>query len=357
MGLERKPVVALLAAPETSSLVLYGLYDVLLSAGAVYPDMVAGALAETLLDVKVVAAAATPFRCIGNVAIEPHASVASIGHVDVAIVCDIYMPIDTPPRDRYLVEIAWLKQVHGDGGLVCSVCSGSLVLAEAGLLDGRRCAGHWAYRDLFRTAYPKVEFALDSILILESEAEGIVTAASVTAWQDLALYIIARLCGPEQALRSAKVYLLSGHDDGQLPFAAMSRRIQKADGAIAKCQEWIADHYTTPNPVTAMVEMSGLNRRTFMRRFRAATGYLPLEYVQTLRVEEAKQIIESEVENLDDVGFMVGYDDPTFFRRLFKRQTGLTPAAYRRKFKPVIELSPDRARERSKAARVGSALR
>ena len=137
----------------------------------------------------------------------------------------------------------------------------------------------------------------------------------------------------------------------------MSRRIQKVDGAIAKCQEWIADHYTTPNPVTAMVEMSGLNRRTFMRRFRAATGYLPLEYVQTLRVEEAKQIIESEVENLDDVGFMVGYDDPTFFRRLFKRQTGLTPAAYRRKFKPVIELSPDRARERSKAARVGSALR
>jgi transcriptional regulator GlxA family with amidase domain len=336
----RKPVIALLAAPETSPPVLYGLFDVLLSVGAVYPELVGGTTGEPLLDVRIVAADLAPFRCVaGNIAVEPHASLTTIGHVDVAIVCDINTPIDTPPKGRYPAEIAWLRQVHAGGALLGSVCSGSLVLAEAGLLDGRRCAGHWAYRDLFRRAYPKVEFVIDSVLCLESEAEGIVTAGSVSSWQDLALYVIARLCGNEHALRAAKVYLLSDHGDGQLPFAMMNRRVQKDDGAIARCQMWIADNYASNNPVGAMVEQTGLNRRTFMRRFRAATGYLPLEYVHRLRIEEAKQIIEREAENLDEVGSMVGYEDPAFFRRLFKRQTGLTPAAYRRKVAPIMSLA------------------
>jgi transcriptional regulator GlxA family with amidase domain len=110
----------------------------------------------------------------------------------------------------------------------------------------------------------------------------------------------------------------------------MNRRVQKDDGTIASCQMWIADNYASANPVGMMAEQTGLNRRTFIRRFRAATGYLPLEYVHRLRIEEAKQLTEREAGNLDEVGSMVGYEDPAFFRRLFKRQTGLTPAAYRR---------------------------
>jgi transcriptional regulator GlxA family with amidase domain len=342
----QKPVVALLVAPESAPAVFYGLLDVLLSVGAAYPELVGGTTGDSLLDVRIVAADLAPFRSVyGSIVVEPHASLATIGHVDVAIACDINMPIDTPPKGLYPAEIAWLRQVHADGALLGSVCSGSLLLAEAGLLDGRRCAGHWAYRDLFHSAYPKVEFVIDSVLCLDSEAEGIVTAGSVTSWQDLALYVIARLCGNEHALRAAKVYLLSDHGDGQLPFAMMNRRVQKDDGAIARCQEWIAENYVSPNPVAAMVEQTGLNRRTFMRRFRAATGYLPLEYVHTLRIEEAKQIIEREAENLDEVGSMVGYEDPAFFRRLFKRQTGLTPAAYRRKFAPVMNLAPGMAKQ------------
>jgi transcriptional regulator GlxA family with amidase domain len=317
----------------------------LLSVGTIYPD--GAEKGEPLLDIRIVAAGAGPFRSIaGNVAIEPHASLETIGHVDVAIVCHMYMPVDTAPRGRYSAEIAWLRKVHAHGALLCSVCSGSLVLAEAGLLDGRQCAGPGAYRDLFRTAYPKVDFTVDPILSLESEDQGIVTAASVSAWEDLALYVITRLCGADHALRAARAYLLSSPDDRQLPFATITRRGQNADRVIAQCQQWIAQNYASAKPVAAMVERSGLSRRTFMRRFRAATGYLPLEYVQTLRIEEAKQIIESETENLDDVGVDVGYDDPSSFRRLFKRQTGLTPAAYRRKFTPITNLGFGASRTR-----------
>ncbi len=327
-----KPIVALLAAAETSASVLYGLYDVLFSVGIAYPDMTTGETGDALLDVKIVAAEKAPFRCFGNILVEPHAAIGEVDRVDVAVVCDMYTPTDTVPNGRYLREISWLKRMHASGSLVGSVCTGSLMLADAGLLDGRECAAHWAYRDLIREHYAKVKFNERSILNLTAEAEGIVTAGGVTAWQDLALHLIARLCGKGHAIKTAKVHLLAGHEDGQLPFSAMNRQIQKGDALIGRCQEWIADNYSSLNPVAAMAKQSGLQQRTFGRRFRSATGYLPIEYVHALRIEEAKQMFETESVAIEEVGYKVGYEDPSFFRRLFKRKTGLTPAAYRRKF-------------------------
>ena len=335
MSRDAKATVALLAARESTPSVLYGLYDVLASVGTAYPDMTTGEVGEALLEVRIVAAEAGSFRCFGDVLIEPHATMGELTRVDAVVVCDMYTRIDTPPRGKYRSEIDWLRRMHAQGALICSVCSGSLLLAEAGLLDGRECAGHWAYRDLFRLQYPRVKYRADSILRLDSEADGVVTAGGVTAWQDLALHLISRYCGATRALETAKVYLLAGHEDGQLPFAMMGRRTQTADRTIGACQEWIAGHYAQVNPVEAMTRRSGLTPRTFSRRFRAATGRLPIDYVHALRIEQAKRLIEQEATGLDDVAYQVGYGDPTFFRRLFKREVGLTPAAYRRKFSAI----------------------
>jgi transcriptional regulator GlxA family with amidase domain len=322
--------IALLAAPETTPSLRFGLYDVRISVGAVYPDMTGRQVGEPLLDVQIVAADAQPFRRFGNILIEPHAAIGSLDRVDAAVVCDMYTPIDTAPRGRYATEIEWLRRMHTQGALIASVCSGSLVLAEAGLLDGRQCAGHRAYRELFRRQYPKVNYRADSILRLDSEAEAVITAGGVTAWQELALRLISRFCGPQHALQTAKVYLLSGHEDGQLPFADMAHQAQDDDRAVKLSQEWIADHYVQGNPVESMTQCAGLTRRTFTRRFRAATGYLRMDYVHGVRVEKAKRIIEHDASGIDDLAYQVGYEDPTFFRRLFKREVGLTPAAYRR---------------------------
>lgn len=333
-----KSVVVLLAAPETSSSVLYGLYDVLYSVGAVYADMTLGAPGPESLDVKIVAADGKPFRCLGDVLVEPHAGVDDLDRVDVVIVCDMYTPTDTPPTGKYPREIAWIRQMHDGGALICSVCSGSVVLAESGLLDGHETAGHWAYDELFRRCYPDVRLNQDSVLCLACEQDRIVTAGAVTAWEDLAIYLIARLCGKRQAIETAKIFLMSGHSGGQLPFAAMGRRIESSDSVIGDCQAWIAEHYHLENPVQRMAERSGLNPRTFARRFRAATGQQPIDYVLALRVEEAKQMLETGEEGIDEVGVEVGYDDPASFRRMFKRRTGLTPAAYRRKFQRILSL-------------------
>ena len=330
-----KPRIALLATHETTASVLFGLYDVLASAGLVYELMTTGQPGEARLEVTILADTKEPFRCSGNVLIEPHAAIDEVSAADAVVVCDLYTPIDTPPRGRYLREIKWLQQMHRHGTLICSVCIGSLLLAEAGLLDGESCASHWAYADLFRRHYPKVRLRPDSILNLESEAKGLITAGGVTSWQDMALHLIDCYCGREEAVRTAKVHLLGSRSDGQLPFAAMNRHVQKDDAVIASCQTWIAANYQVVNPVAAMVERSGLQPRTFSRRFRAATGYLPMHYVHALRIEEAKQAIETDDSGIDEIGVQVGYEDATFFRRLFKRQVGITPAAYRRKVASV----------------------
>ena len=336
MTLAGRPRITLLAAPETSGSVLYGLYDVLQSVGTMWPDMTVGQPGDALLDVSIVAATADPFHCFAGVPVEPHAALADVVDVDAVVVCDMYTPIHTPPRGRFGAEIEWLGQMRSRGALLTSVCSGSLLLAEAGLLDGRSCAGHWAYRDLFQSAYPRIRFGPGAILDLSSESDGLITAGGVTSWQDLALHLIARFCGPEHASRTAKVFLLGGHDDGQLPFSAMTVHVGSEDAVISECLAWIAEHYATPNPVTAMSERSGLTRRTFARRFRAVTDRRPIDHVHALRMEGARQLLEIGGGAVDDVGYRVGYEDPTFFRRLFKRTTGMTPAAYRRKYAAIV---------------------
>lgn len=333
-----KPLITILAAPETSPLVLYGLYDVLYSVGSVFPDMTLGEPREDALNVRIVSAQPGPFRCAGNVMVEPHAHVDEIDHADVVILCDMYTPVTQPPRDKYQREIAWLRRVHADGALICSVCSGSLVLAEAGLLNGREAAAHWAYDELFRRCYPAVKMRAGDVLCLSSEADGIVTAGAVSAWQDLALWLIARLCGKRQAVETAKVFLLAGHQEGQLPYATMVQHRDASDAVIAECQSWIAENYMTENPVQRMAERSGLNPRTFTRRFRAATGYQPIDYVQALRIEEAKQMLETSEAGIDEIAAEVGYEDAASFRRVFKKRAGLTPASYRRKFQGIAAI-------------------
>ncbi len=328
----RRPLVCLLASAETSPSVLYGLYDVLSTAGAVFGELTSGITGDEVLDVRIVAASAEPFRCFGGVMVEPHDGIATLDEADFIIVCDMYTPIDTPPRGIYDREIDWIKRMYARGSTLGSVCSGSLVLAEAGLLDGEESSGHWAYRDLFREHYPKVKLRLDEILCFAGEDDRIVTTGGVTSWQELALYVIARLSTPEHAIQAAKIHILSGHAEGQLPYAVITHRAQHADAVIGDCQAWIADNYACDNPVASMTARSGLKPRTFARRFRAATGYQPMDYVQATRIEEAKQLLEADHDNVEEIGHLVGYEDPTFFRRLFKRRVGMTPAAYRRKF-------------------------
>lgn len=252
-------------------------------------------------------------------------------YADVVIVCDIHLSRNETPEGRWRDEIAWVRRHIDYGAVVCATCSGSVLLAEAGLLDGAEAASHWSMAELFRDRYPSVRFRPERILCDSGRGGQLITTGGASSWQDLALYLIGRFCGAEEAARVARLFLLGDRGYGQLPFASMARPRQHSDAVITKVQAWLVDNYATANPVSVMVGRSGLSERSFKRRFSAATGYTPVEYVQALRIEEAKQMLETENMAIEDVSVSVGYEDPTFFRRLFKRRTGVTPAQYRQR--------------------------
>lgn len=178
-------------------------------------------------------------------------------------------------------------------------------------------------------------------LVVSGEEQRIVMAGGGTTWMDLALFLIARFIGIEDAMRVARVNLIDWHDMGQQPFAALTLARQVEDAVIAKCQAWAAENYDHESPVTRMVERSGLTDRTFKRRFAKATGLSPMEYIHTLRLEEAKQMLEGGDLAIEAVADEVGYEDASFFGRLFRRKVGLTPAQYRKRFRGLRQALED----------------
>jgi transcriptional regulator GlxA family with amidase domain len=325
--------VDILARTDTSPSTLFGLYDVLSSVGVGWETFVSGKPEVSRFDVRIIAASERPFRCAGGVLVSPKAGLEGAGQADVAIVASLVTPSWAPPTKCDEREMGWLSQQQSRGAVVASACTGAIVLAESGLLNGLEATTHWAYGDLFRVHYPDVRLRLEKNLCLAGRNEEVVTSGGATGWQELALHLIVRFCGVKYATRAARFWLIPNQEEYQSPYAALlPRGIPHDDGIVKDCQLWIADNYAQTNPVSRMTLKSGVPPATFARRFKRATGYHPMDYVHALRVEEAKQMLETTDQAIDEIGHEVGYEDPASFRRLFKRKTMLTPAAYRRRF-------------------------
>jgi transcriptional regulator GlxA family with amidase domain len=173
----------------------------------------------------------------------------------------------------------------------------------------------------------------DRIFVQTGEGHSIVSCGGASSWQDLALLLVARYGSTEEAIRISRLFLYQWHREGQLPYASMAANVDHGDGVIVRCQTWLAQNYDRSDTVSEVVRVSGLSKRTFDRRFRAATGYSPLAYIQALRVEEAKQMLETGSVPVEAIGREVGYEDAASFRRLFRRLAGMPPGDYRRKFR------------------------
>ena len=330
---KRRPVtIRILANADTSPSTLFGLFDVLSSVGIGWETLITGKPVDPQFDVRIVGATKEPFRCAGDVLVSPHFSVEEAEDADIALVASFVIPAATPPKDFDEREIKWLARQQSSGSIIASACTGAVMLAKSGLLNGYEASTHWAYRDLFRIHYPEVRLNLSQNLCVSGHDNRIVTSGGTTAWQELALYLITRFCSVEHAANTAKFWLIPNREETQAPFAALSQGVPHEDSVVSKCQEWIASHYQYPNPIAGMVEQSGLSPATFARRFNRATGYRPMDYVHAVRIEEAKEMLEIGEEAIDEIGRKIGYEDPASFRRIFKRKVDLTPSIYRRKF-------------------------
>ena len=337
MAEPRKTLEALIVAvPETAGSALYGMLDVLAAAGTLWPALVKSGRPRQLISPRIVSTTRKPFRCGNGIPVAPHASVGDDPKADILILPELWLGPDEDMKGRYPALMAWIKESHKRGARIYSACSGAIMLAETGLLKGRAATSHWAYRDLFRTRHPDIDFRPEPNLVFADAHGRIVTAGGTTSWHDLAIHIIARHCSPGEALRIAKVYLLKWHGEGQLPYASLVKGDAHADSVVRAAQAWLARHFREPNAVTRLERAARVPPRTLKRRFKQATGVTLIDYVQNLRVEEAKRQLETSDKPVDAISIVAGYEDPDFFRRLFKRRTGLTPSAYRRMFQPIL---------------------
>ena len=335
--------VSIVLFPECDPSIVYGVFDTLWAAGRTWPNIPGGS--EPLFEPRLVAAEAGSMTLITGVSVIPQDAIADVTRTDIVFVPNVMLESAESVRKLDRRTIGWIRQMHAAGAQLCASCGGALVLAEAGVLEGGEATTHWAYAPLFRELFPGVTLHVERLLVQSGPGHSVACSGGASSWQDLALLLVAKHGGTTEAIRMSKLFLYQWHRDGQLPYASMVQNANHGDGIILRCQQWIAQHYERQDIVAQVVRESGLPKRSFDRRFRAATGYSPLAYIQTLRVEEAKQLLETSTIAAEHVGRAVGYEDAASFRRLFRRLTGMAPGDYRRKFQPpsiVTRATPSR---------------
>lgn len=304
------------------------MHDVFASAGRDWPQLVEARESESPFDVRVVASRNEPMEVANGVWLKPDAGLGE--PPDLICVPEVMIAPDTPLDGKFDAEIDWLKRCFAADTTLATACSGAMLLGEAGLLDGRDATTHWLYCDVL-AKYPGVRVHRNRSLV-QNEGGRIVMAGGGTGWQDLALYLVARFVSVDAAMQVARLFVISWHEVGQQPFAMLTCNRRIDDAVIGDCQTWIARHYDTSSPVHGMIERSGLSERSFNRRFKQATGMSPMQYVHTLRLEESKHLLETTQDPVEAIAEAVGYEDTSFFGRLFRRNVALTPAQYRKRF-------------------------
>ena len=228
-----------------------------------------------------------------------------------------------------LALLQWVRQQHARGAIFGGVCVGSILLAESGLLDGRSATTHWTSAKAFAERYPKIKLKADTPIVDDGD---LITTAGLMAWSELGLRLVDRLLGPSIATGTARFLVVEHSDSASECGSNFSPILSHGDASILKVQHWLQSTGATDVSLTAMADRAGLEERTFLRRFRAATGLKPTEYCQHLRVGKAREMLEFTNGTIDHIAWTVGYQDPSAFRATFKKITGLAPSDYRTRF-------------------------
>ncbi len=326
--------VSLLALPESIANPIHGIYETLTLADAVVTEERGGR--AKLFEVEIVGPERGTFNSVFSLPIEVQRSVADVKRTDIVIAASMIFEREEWITGRYPETVQWLQDMHAAGADLCAACAGALVLAETGLLDGHEATTHWAFAPTFRRNFPDVRLRVEELLITTGQNDEFVMSGAASSWQDLILYLIARHVSPTAAQSIGKFLLYQWHRDSQAPYVSFSPGSSHQDAVVRELEGWVNENYAQAAPVEEMARRSGLPESTFKRRFKRATGYSPLQYVQHLRVEEAKQLLERSAMSVDDVSWAVGYEEPAAFRRVFKRTTSITPGEYRRRFRAPV---------------------
>lgn len=308
--------------------------EVFHSAGVLW-NLVQGAAPEPRFRVRVATIDGEAIQSRYALEINPRRSIHDIEHTDIIIVSS--SDLDTLEKiARNNTLVSWLRDWHARGAYIAGVCTGVALLADIGLLDGRQATTHWGAVERLRRRYPKVLWRPDQFV---TEDNRILSSGGVYASIDLSLYLVEKFCGHEVALQCAKSLVVSMPRSRQSGYSVMPLSRPHADEKIRQAEEYLQKQYNRDASIKTLSELVGMSARNFIRRFKAATGYLPGAYSQMLRIAAAKELLENGAPSIQAVCTQIGYEDVAYFRNLFKRYTGMTPGEYRSHF---AEMTLDR---------------
>ncbi|MBC9930627.1 GlxA family transcriptional regulator [Chitinophaga qingshengii] len=230
-------------------------------------------------------------------------------------------------REQRLVD--WLRQQHQQGAELASICVGAFLLGATGLLNGKVATTHWLFADRFRDMYPEVEIQDDKIIV---DQGSIYTCGGAFSFTTFIMYLLEKFCGHEAAIIASKILMINVHQQPQDAFSIFRLQHNHADDMIIKAQQYIEKKYADTISIEALAVRYNMSIRHFIRRFEQATGNTPLAYLQRVRIEAAKKMLENSQEGVEQIAFRCGYEDMSFFRKIFKRYVAMTPKAYKEKY-------------------------
>lgn len=279
-------------------------------------------------NVQIASLGGADIRCSNRLIMQAHFAIETVNDCDLLLISTIGDSIDKvlQQNQSLLPHLQRLAAAQTD---IASNCSGAFLLAEAGLLDGKIATTHWGYANKFKADYPLVELQDNQFV---TQSGNIFCAAGGSAFYELALLLIERYCGREISTQVAKTQIIDSKRGNQNSYTNVTLHKPHSDKLIKQVQSYIESHFREAIQVNELAAMVNVTPRTLNRRFQSCVAMRPIEYIQAVRIEQAKRLLESGEVSIKSLADKVGYSDLSSFTRLFKRATELTPKEYQAKF-------------------------
>lgn len=305
---------------------MVGMMDIFDQANGLLADQ-AKSTGVKKMDVKLVSVDGKPILCQNHLLLNVHCAVEDIRRPDIFIITSIHDVDGALSKHRFMTD--WLREQYEKGTALASICTGAFLLAETGLLDGKEATTHWSMADRFKKCYPRVHLKTEKLVI---SSGGLYCSGGAGSSTDLAYFLIEKHMGHELAARTAKRFIHDFRRVSQHAYEIYDAKTEHNDIQVLKTQHWINQHLHEPLSIAELSKIACMSARTYERRFKKATGDKPMVYVQRIKVEMAKQLLETTNLSFDEISHQMGYMNSGSFRKLFVRWVNLLPSEYRKRF-------------------------
>jgi transcriptional regulator GlxA family with amidase domain len=290
---------------------------------------------QSIFKIELVGLSYETRQTTGLFTVNPTRLISQVRKTDLIIIPAIH----GDPHKAYTENqkfVPWIREQYRNGAEIASLCVGAFFLAATGLLDGKQCATHWIHAASFKRQFPGVNLVDDKIL---TEDTGIYTSGGAYSYLNLLLYLIEKYAGREMAILISKTFMIDIDKSSQSPFIIFQGQREHEDLPVKKAQEFIEQNFKKKIMVESLANKLALSRRSLERRFKKATSNTISEYIQRVKIEAAKKELESGAKNVNEVMYLVGYNDTKAFRNTFKKFTGLSPVKYRGRYQKTYAIA------------------